>query len=160
MELFLFAHGNRVYPALTYSGCGKDADAVSDAAPARNAGTLKPPTKSHVSTGSPTQTLSLRRFMKARVPNVKIPTPGGIDIVEHLDILLAAVPSMAALLLFNDVNKAFVRELFKVKKFPPPLVGMFLFFGTMLYLDGKDAAKAAKFVAFFEPAVTLLTTFL
>jgi putative effector of murein hydrolase LrgA (UPF0299 family) len=88
---------------------------------------------------------------------VKIPTPGGVDLVDHIDYLLAAVPSMAALILFNDINKAFMQKLFKIKQFPPPLVGMFIFFGTMLSLEDS---KAARFVDFFEPAVTLLTNFL
>jgi len=39
-------------------------------------------------------------------------------------------------------------------KFPPPLVGMFLFLGTLLSLPD---AHAAKFVAFFAPALDLIT---
>ena len=44
-----------------------------------------------------------------------------------------------------------------LSKFPPPLVGMILFFGTMLSLE---EGAATKFVNFFEPGVTLLTHFL
>ena len=44
-----------------------------------------------------------------------------------------------------------------INKFPPPLVGMFIFFASMVSMEEKDAAK---FVNFFEPANVLLTNFL
>jgi putative effector of murein hydrolase LrgA (UPF0299 family) len=116
-----------------------------------------PRAKSLSSQSAPQQLFSLRRVLDKHVPAVSIPTPGGIDLVKQLDFLLASVPSFAAILAFNFLNKTFMQKVLGISKFPPPLVGMFVVFGTMLSLDDENAAK---FVAFFEPAVTLLTHFL
>jgi len=77
--------------------------------------------------------------------------------VKQVDYLLAGVPSLAAMLVFNFVNKEIMTKVLHITKFPPPLVGMFVFFITMLAVEGSDAAM---FVDFFEPGVTLLTNFL
>jgi hypothetical protein len=101
--------------------------------------------------------LSLRRVLDQHVPRVKIPKPAGVDLVKQVDYFLAAVPGLAALLAFNFANKMLMLKVLKIAKFPPPLVGMFVFFGTMLSLPPRDAEQ---FVAFFQPAVTLLTNLL
>jgi len=108
--------------------------------------------------------------------HMQLPTPGGVDLVKQIDYVLAAVPSGAVLIIFNAWLKILMRQVLKIaifatptvgsyipsksktrSKFPPPLVGMFLFFGTMLSLS---EANAAKFVDFFAPALDLVTNFL
>jgi len=114
--------------------------------------TLSAPTPS-----APKQALSLRRVLDQHAPSLKIPTPAGVDIVKQTDYLLAGVPSLAAFLAFNFVNKFILRSMLQITFFPPPLIGMFLFYLAMLSMQDSDAEKCVKF---FEPAVALLTNFL
>ena len=114
--------------------------------------TLSAPTPS-----APKQAWSLRRVLDQHAPSLKIPTPAGVDIVKQTDYLLAGVPSLAAFLAFNFVNKFILRSMLQITFFPPPLIGMFLFYLAMLSMQDSDAEKCVKF---FEPAVALLTNFL
>jgi len=101
--------------------------------------------------------LSLRRVLDQHVPTLKIPTPAGVDMVTQIDYALAGLPSLAAFLAFNFVNKFIIRSMLKITSFPPPLIGMFLFFVGMVSMKESDAEKC---VEFFEPGVALLTNFL
>jgi len=107
--------------------------------------------------GAPKQMLSLRRVLDRAAPAVSLPTPGGVDLVAQIDYFLASVPGMAVFLVFNSLMRIFTRGMLGLATFPPALVGMFIFFFTMIGLEDRDAAK---FVAFFDPAVVLLTNFL
>jgi len=125
---------------------------VSRLIPVTKKNTLSAPTPS-----APKQAWSLRRVLDQHAPSLKIPTPAGVDIVKQTDYLLAGVPSLAAFLAFNFVNKFILRSMLQITFFPPPLIGMFLFYLAMLSMQDSDAEKCVKF---FEPAVALLTNFL
>lgn len=131
-----------------------------------SAGTPQPPPPAYPSSPAqrkspvsraPKHILSLRRVLDKQAPTLKIPTPGGVDLIKQTDYFLAAVPSLVAFVVFNQLIKVFMLHCLNIRKFPPPLVGMFIFFGTLLFLR-EEAATAM--VDFFHPAVTLLTNFL
>ena len=113
--------------------------------------------KRAAATGAPQQMLSLRRVLAAAAPGLEVPKPAGIDLVKQIDYALEAVPSLAAMFASNFAVAMLMRNVLGITKFPPPVVGMFAFFGTMLSLKESDADK---FVAFFEPSVKMLTIFL
>jgi hypothetical protein len=77
--------------------------------------------------------------------------------VDLIDYFLASVPGLAVFLMANSVMTIFTRGVLRLATFPPPLIGMLIFFFTMLGLKERDAAKV---VAFFDPAVVMLTNFL
>jgi putative effector of murein hydrolase LrgA (UPF0299 family) len=101
--------------------------------------------------------LSLRRLLSEHAPGLEIPKPAGIDLVKQMDYALEAVPGLSAMFASNFIMSTLMKDVLGITKFPPPVVGMFAFFGTMLSLKESDADK---FVAFFEPSVKLLTIFL
>ena len=107
--------------------------------------------------GAPKQMLSLRRVLEQHAPKLSIPTPANVDAVKQVDYVLAAVPSLGVIMAFNIVLKFVMKSLLGISQFPPPLVGMFIFFGTLVSMKDEDAAR---FVDFFEPANVLLTNFL
>jgi putative effector of murein hydrolase len=99
--------------------------------------------------------LSLRRVLDG-APALKLPAPGA-ELVDLIDYFLASVPGLAVFLMANTVMTIFTRGVLRLAMFPPPLIGMLIFFFTMLGLKERDAAKV---VAFFDPAVVMLTNFL
>ena len=107
--------------------------------------------------GAPKQMLSLRRVLEQHAPKLSIPTPANVDAVKQVDYVLAAVPSLGVIMAFNIALKFVMKNLLGISQFPPPLVGMFIFFGTLVSMKDEDAAR---FVDFFEPANVLLTNFL
>ena len=101
--------------------------------------------------------LSLRRLVDQHAPTLNIPKPGGVDMIKQVDYALASVPAMSAFLAFNFVLKFIMKGVLKIPIVPPPLVGMFIFFGYMLSLSDADAVK---FVDFFTPGNNMLKHFL
>ena len=52
----------------------------------------------------------------------------------QVDYALASVPSMSVFLVFNFVLKFVMRGVLRIPIVPPPLVGMFIFFGYLFFL--------------------------
>lgn len=98
--------------------------------------------------------LSLRRTIPK---SLQPPAVAGVDLIEQTDYLLATAPSMAAFMAINFSLKHFMQSVLGVKKFPHALVGMFLFFASMVAMGPK---RADQVVDFFKPANDLLTSFL
>ena len=65
----------------------------------------------------------------------------GVDVVQQTDVLLEALPSLAAFMGSNLVFKYVMREVLGITKFPHALVGMFVFFGGMCAMKPADADK-------------------
>jgi len=105
--------------------------------------------------GAPKQILSLRRVLYFS-PALQLQAPGA-ELVDQIDYFLASMPGLAVFLMANSVMTIFTRGVLRLATFPPPLIGMLILFFTMLGLKERDAAKV---VAFFDPAVVMLTNFL
>lgn len=85
------------------------------------------------------------------------PSPGTVSaLVVQAKKLATASPSLAAFVVLNLLMTRAIKQA-GLSSMPPPLVGMFAMFGTLLALP-DDASD--KVVSFFKPAVDMITRFL